>query len=414
VLKKDFLRIAINKYGNKFDYSLLPNILNYRKKETIICQTHGKFDIVLRDHIRTKHGCRKCFIDNFKTSESIRMVNNNFIIKSSNKFNNKFKYIVKDDVVLITCPLHGELQSDIRNHYYSKTGCRKCAIKYVSNNNIKIKNLHDVKEALEDIYGDTYVYNLNSYKDLSSIIKVKCKVHGVFRVNIRTFLKGKGCRKCNYNKIVIDKDMFLERSINIHGDVFTYDLTYYKNTSSVVKLTHECGYTFYRKARKHLEGQRCPKCKVSKGEEKISDFLDINNLNFTREYKINGYLYRYDFYIPKLKLLIEYDGEQHFRSSAFWGGEKKLKKVQESDKIKNKLAKLNGYYLIRIKYTEFKYLENSLLNKLSLIYPYCVNGMYYKSFLQFCKENNVCKDTKKDSIERYLLKNNISLRSANV
>ena len=45
---------------------------------------------------------------------------------------------------------------------------------------------------------------------------------------------------------------------------------------------------------------------------------------------------KFDFYIPDLGILIEYDGIQHYEPSDFLGGIKAFKKLQEYDSIKTK------------------------------------------------------------------------------
>ena len=44
-------------------------------------------------------------------------------------------------------------------------------------------------------------------------------------------------------------------------------------------------------------GVRCPKCKVSKGEKVILDYLTENEFNVVSQYRIDGYNYKYDIYI---------------------------------------------------------------------------------------------------------------------
>lgn len=59
----------------------------------------------------------------------------------------------------------------------------------------------------------------------------------------------------------------------------------------------------------------------------------------------------FDFFIPKLGLLLEYDGQQHFQTVGPWGGDESFKETVRRDCIKNKWAKRNGYRLVRIPYT---------------------------------------------------------------
>jgi len=66
-----------------------------------------------------------------------------------------------------------------------------------------------------------------------------------------------------------------------------------------------------------------------------------------------GVLLEYDVAIPSEKLLIEYDGIQHYKYPNFFHKTKKEYLAQvRRDKKKNKLAKDNGWKLVRFKYNE--------------------------------------------------------------
>ena len=60
---------------------------------------------------------------------------------------------------------------------------------------------------------------------------------------------------------------------------------------------------------------------------------------------------RADIYIKELKLVIEYQGEQHFKSFDFMGGEEGLKKTQARDKEKVELC---NYYNLGILYFTYQ------------------------------------------------------------
>lgn len=60
---------------------------------------------------------------------------------------------------------------------------------------------------------------------------------------------------------------------------------------------------------------------------------------------------RADIYIEELKLVIEYQGQQHFKPFAFMGGEEGLRKTQARDKEKAELCK---YYNLGIVYFTYK------------------------------------------------------------
>lgn len=102
--------------------------------------------------------------------------------------------------------------------------------------------------------------------------------------------------------------------------------------------------------------QSCGCLKMSHGEFKITNLLKDNNIDFIPEFHPNDFKAfqnaRYDFYIPKLNTLIEYDGRQHFvENNAGW--DDSLEDIQKRDEEKNKWAKENGFILIRIPYTHY-------------------------------------------------------------
>ena len=97
-------------------------------------------------------------------------------------------------------------------------------------------------------------------------------------------------------------------------------------------------------------------CLKSKGEQKIADLLQKNNIKFQKEKTFttcilpSGHKAKFDFYI-KEQYLIEFDGIQHFKSGSGWNTIDKLQQTQQSDKIKNEWCKENNIPLIRIPYS---------------------------------------------------------------
>lgn len=97
-------------------------------------------------------------------------------------------------------------------------------------------------------------------------------------------------------------------------------------------------------------------CINSVGEANIQRILQENNIVFEKQKvffdlisKFGGYL-RYDFYLPQYNRLIEFDGEQHYKVTNFFGNS--LKDIQYKDGLKNDYAKNHNINLIRIPYKE--------------------------------------------------------------
>jgi very-short-patch-repair endonuclease len=98
----------------------------------------------------------------------------------------------------------------------------------------------------------------------------------------------------------------------------------------------------------------------SYAEEYWKVILDTHNLSYDEQYQIGPY--QLDFAFPKIKIDLEIDGDQHYLD----------KRVIESDQRRNKYLEELGWTVIRVKWSEYKKLEDkkSFVNKiLSLVDP---------------------------------------------
>ena len=102
--------------------------------------------------------------------------------------------------------------------------------------------------------------------------------------------------------------------------------------------------------------------RMSKGEDTIIRLLRASNIKFEREKKkknMRGGKFRYDFYLPLYNILIEVEGEQHFKQvNVFQKFRSDFLKQQENDRRKNSYALANNIPLIRIPYWELDNLNN--------------------------------------------------------
>ena len=113
------------------------------------------------------------------------------------------------------------------------------------------------------------------------------------------------------------------------------------------------------KKRYYYNGKR-----VSKGEKEIINFLLKHKIFFEQEKSFIDCLspkynkLRFDFYIPEKNILIEYDGEHHYKPVNKYKRAKIVhKQTVIHDQIKNKYANNNDIVLIRIPYYSFKSLS---------------------------------------------------------
>lgn len=100
--------------------------------------------------------------------------------------------------------------------------------------------------------------------------------------------------------------------------------------------------------------------KNSRGEMFIRKALDKFNVQYIPEHSfndcfgINGGHLRFDFYLPKHNIVIEFDGKQHFHPIEYWGGNQAFEIRKQNDNIKNIYCKEKHILLLRLPYTKSK------------------------------------------------------------
>lgn len=190
-----------------------------------------------------------------------------------------------------------------------------------------------------------------------------------WKKSIREKLRHGDCPKCN-SLLMVYPDIASEWHPKLNGNINPEDVSYGSNINAWWLCGN--GHKFKSPVSRRTNMKTgCPKCKSSKGEKRIRDFLIKNNISFETQIPIknkNGKLFL-DFYLHDYRLAIEYDGEQHFYPVDFAGkGEKWAKrefdKIKKRDKAKNKYCKENNINLLRIPYWEFDNIEKILCETL--------------------------------------------------
>lgn len=97
---------------------------------------------------------------------------------------------------------------------------------------------------------------------------------------------------------------------------------------------------------------------MSNGENYIMKILLEENILFKREKTFSNLKkgkYRFDFYLPKYNICIEYDGAQHFNQIKYFQKNRSdFLKQQEHDRQKNSYCLANNISLYRIPYWELE------------------------------------------------------------
>lgn len=230
----------------------------------------------------------------------------------------------------------------------------------------------------KEIHGDKYDYSLVDYKGYDKKIKIICSTHGVFEQSPDSHLRGQACPVCGKEKLSMlfsfPQEQLIKRAKEIHGDKYDYSLVDYKNNKTKIKIICPIHGIFEQVPVNHLRGSGCPICNESHGEKKISKWLNDNgyflNKDYFREFKFkdlkskNNVCLRFDFYIPKKNLLIEYQGEQHYKSFDFSKMKRaeteKFHSLQENDRLKRNFCKERNIKELEIMFSEYENIESIL------------------------------------------------------
>ncbi len=342
----DFIKKSIEKHGNLYNYSL-SEYINSSTKIRIICQYHGYFEQSPNNHLQGSK-CPKC------SNELRGKKSSRFIEKSIDIFGDLYDYSLVNYVnnktkVKIICKHHGIFEQRPDAHIAGQR-CHHCF-------GTSLKTTSEFIEQSNKIHNHKYNYSLVDYNGNGMKVNIICKDHGEFYQTPNKHLGGFGCPRCKKNYKMTTKD-FIDKSIDTHGDLYDYSCVEYKNSHSYVQIKCVKHGDFIQTAYKHIQGRGCPKCKLSNGVSKICKILNSKNIKYELEKKLNGCVsrngipLRFDIYIPMLSIYIEYDGEQHFRSVEWWGGEDSFIETVDRDKRKNEFCDENSIQLIRISYKE--------------------------------------------------------------
>lgn len=374
---EEFIEKAKQKHGDYFDYSETVYV-NRRTKVYIICPIHGGFWQLPERHLKSPYGCPKCSYE--AKGKEKRIGFEDFVIRATNIHGNIYSYVNVDYVdentkVEIICKKHGAFMQTPAAHLHGQ-GCPLCGIEKIRNS--KLLSQDEVIEAFKRVHGDTYDYSKVEYKGSQVEIAIICKEHGIFYQKPAYHMYvGCGCPVCGDIKRGLSerqtKSEFVEKARLIHGDKYDYSLVPEDAlTSDKVPIVCKEHGVFLQTKNSHLQGQGCPHCPktcVSLGEKKVSEWLDMKNIKYIPQYKIknedvncgNKHII-IDFYIPKENLFIEYNGEQHYSTQFYFGGNERFERQVRRDNALRKYCETHGVKLVEIPYWDYNNIDD-ILNK---------------------------------------------------
>ena len=277
---------------------------------------------------------------------------NQFETKANKKHNNFYRYfndyIDSDTDVKIECPKHGIFHQQPNNHLQGK-GCYDCYIE-----KSRLQQTDFINRLIEKYGNDKFDFSETIYVNMRTETTIKCKKHGTNITKIAKYIiGGVRCEECYLEN---RRNNFLEISTKVHENCYDYSEMNYINNSTDIRIICKKHGPFYQSPDNHTMGKGCWKCNISKSETFIEKYLNNKNIIFISQKRFDDCKYNkklpFDFYLPEYNMCIEYNGEQHYKSVDFWGGEKDYEKRILRDKIKKQYCIKNNIKLLVIKYCD--------------------------------------------------------------
>ena len=210
------------------------------------------------------------------------------------------------------------------------------------------KTTEEIIEEFRAVHGDRYDYRDVDYDGGKVKVVIWCKKHNhPFKQAPVKHKVGQGCdicaeeaREAHRRSSGHTTQSFIERARELHGDRYDYSEVEYTGYDCTIMI--KCPEHGLQPviAYQHIAEGRRRGCKIcsstqSKHAAAIERFLIEEKYEHIKEWSDHDCkdkrTLRFDFYLPQHRLIIEYDGEQHFREANF-----------TSDKKQNRINFING------------------------------------------------------------------------
>lgn len=254
----------------------------------------------------------------------------------------------------------------------------------ISNGNYYLKTRNDdyipsrrLSKQIVKNYLDSYgLIMVGEYKNNITPIEFICKKHkdkGVQRMNWATMQRSpcpcRYCKKGNWSPAKTDEEFKKEVECTKSSKIEIVG-TYCGVKNKIECRCKKCGRTIYLRPDHIRRGIGCGQCTKSIGEDRVEQFLKNHNIEYEREYRFKDCVrvqrpLPFDFYIPSMNILIEFDGVQHFQRIGRFGDEDNFAELKLNDEFKNNYCREHGITLIRISYKDIDRVDELLSAKLS-------------------------------------------------
>jgi len=218
-------------------------------------------------------------------------------------------------------------------------------------------------------------------------IRLECKICGYTKDSILCDIRrNTGCIKCFQKSLILDREQLISMLKERHGDSFNYEKTIFNGCKEPITVfCNSCKrYVTFKSLDKHLYKllgcQNCSK-NISFGEKVVRTFLIKSNVAYVLQHTFEdcrnpstNRSLQFDFFLPDLKVAIEYAGEQHFKHCKYFDKtEEEYIEACNRDVMKIEYCILRDIKLITIdgrKHKTITSIEKFLRNELGLTTKY--------------------------------------------
>ena len=282
------------------------------------------------------------------------------------------QYVDSHTWVKLRCKIDGYVWESTPSPLLHGRGCRRCAAKRVSEKQSKSHSDFVAEMAV----AQPNIEVTGQYVAARKKIALRCKVCGheweALPDNV-VHQKG-GCPECA-KKRLSDMHFHTEEFVRSQLAEINPDVELvgsYKGMLERVRARcRKCGYEWepitanlYYEREGHVS--TCPKCNRSYGEKAIENYLISHSIAYEPQKKFDGLvgtggrLLSYDFFLLEYNVLIEFQGEQHYKPIDYYGGEENFQVQQAHDSLKADYASSHGHRLLAIPYKELGRIEEIL------------------------------------------------------
>lgn len=201
----------------------------------------------------------------------------------------KSVYTRMTDLIVITCPIHGDYKQRARDHARG-SGCHKCGLLSAAKSRQVGRDAFIAKA--RTVHGKTYSYEKVIYKTNRHKVVITCPEHGDFRQTPSNHLNGFGCTPCGRSRTAAiqrsNTTEFISKAKILHGNRYDYsDSVYLGAKTGITILCVKHGY-FTQEATHHLSGAGCYRCSliVISNDEFVSRSRAVHKNRYSYENSI--------------------------------------------------------------------------------------------------------------------------------